>query len=187
MPERESSLSIKLDVEEKETSDIKLIIKEIEKQWKGIYPDEPLRYNFLNESITWLYGQEKNTAWLVKVAMCITIFISCMGLFGLGMFTAKKRTKEIGIRKVLGATVTNITLMLGRDFVILIVIAIVIATPVAYYFMYQWLQDFAYRTNLSWWIFAFAGFGAIIIALSTVSFQAIRAAIVNPIKSLRTE
>ena len=112
-PDREWSVSIKLDGSEKKTVDIKIIMNEIEKQWKLLYNDEPLRYDFLNESITWLYGQEENTAWLVKVAMSITIFISCMGIFGLGMFTAQKRTKEIGIRKVLGATVTNIALMLG--------------------------------------------------------------------------
>jgi len=186
-PGREWSVSIKLDGAGKESGDIKIIMQEIEKQWKLLYADEPLRYNFLNESIAWLYGQEENTAWLVKVAMSITIFISCMGIFGLGMFTAQKRTKEIGIRKVLGATVTNIALMLGRDFAILVLIAIIIATPVAYYLMHQWLQDFTYRTSLSWWIFAFAGLVAIIIALLTVSYQAIRAAIANPIKSLRTE
>ena len=129
----------------------------------------------------------EKTAWLVNVAMSITIFISCMGLFGLGMYTAQKRTKEIGIRKVLGASITNIATMLSRDFVVLIIIAIIIASPVAYYFSNQWLQDFVYRTNISWWIFAVAGLSAILIALLTISFQAIKAAIANPVKSLRSE
>ena len=119
--------------------------------------------------------------------MSITIFISCMGLFGLGMYTAQKRTKEIGIRKVLGASVANITAMLSKDFVVLIIIAIIIASPVAYYFSNKWLEDFVYRTNISWWIFLIAGTGALLIALFTISFQAIKAAIANPVKSLRTE
>src|SRR5206468_5106781 len=108
-------------------------------------------YSFLNESIGWLFDQERKTIWLMNVAMGITIFISCMGLFGLGMFTAERRTKEIGIRKVLGASVTEIAAMLSKDFVILVLIAIVIASPVAWYFMNQWLQDFVYRTQISWW------------------------------------
>ena len=123
----------------------------------------------------------------MNVAMGITIFISCMGLFGLGMFTAERRTKEIGIRKVLGASAANIAAMLSKDFVILVLIAIVIASPVAWYFMNQWLQDFAYRTDISWWVFVLAGIVALFIALITVSFQAIKAAIANPVKSLRTE
>jgi putative ABC transport system permease protein len=187
MPGREWSVAVKLTGKEKEAGDIKKILSSMEYEWKKIYPETPFDYSFLNESITWLYGQEKKTAWLTNVAMSITIFISCMGLFGLGMFTAQKRTKEIGIRKVLGASVANITAMLSKDFVILIMIAILIASPVAYYFANQWLQDFAYRTNISWWVFAAAGLSAILIALITISFQAIKAAIANPVKSLRTE
>ena len=110
-----------------------------------------------------------------------------MGLFGLGMFTAQRKTKEIGIRKVLGASITDITTMLSKDFIKLVVIAFLIASPIAWYFMNQWLQDFVYRTNISWWIFAIAGLLAIMIALITVSYQAIKAAIANPVKSLKTE
>ena len=110
-----------------------------------------------------------------------------MGLFGLGMFTAKRKTKEIGIRKVLGASVMNITTMLGKDFLKLIIISFFIASPIAYYFSHEWLQDFTYRTNLSWWIFLLAGLLAILIAIITISFQAIKAALANPVKSLRTE
>ena len=110
-----------------------------------------------------------------------------MGLFGLGMFTAQRRTKEIGIRKVLGATVANITAMLGKDFLKLVLISFFIACPVAYYFSHQWLQDFTYRTDLNWWVFALAGAIAILIAILTIGFQAIKAALANPVKSLRTE
>ena len=187
MPDLEWSLAVKLDANEKKSADVKKIIAAMETQWKKIYPDEPFNYNFLNESITRLYGQEENTAWLVKIAMSITIFISCMGLFGLGMFTAQRKTKEIGIRKVLGASITDITTMLSKDFIKLVVIAFLIASPIAWYFMNQWLQDFVYRTNISWWIFAIAGLLAIMIALITVSYQAIKAAIANPVKSLKTE
>ncbi len=187
MPGREWSVAVKLNGNEKEAGDIKKILSSMEHEWKKIYPETPFDCNFLNESITWLYGQEKKTAWLMNVAMSITIFISCMGLFGLSMFTAQRRTKEIGIRKVLGASVVNITAMLSKDFVALIITAIVIASPIAYYFSSQWLQDFAYRTNISWWVFVAAGVSAILIGLFTISFQAIKAAIANPVNSLRSE
>ena len=123
----------------------------------------------------------------MNVAMFITIFISCMGLFGLAMFMAQTRTKEIGIRKVMGATVADITGMLSRDFAKLVVLSIVIASPIAWYLMNKWLEDFAYRTQVSWWVFVLSGIAALVIALMTVSFQAIRAAVANPVKSLRTE
>lgn len=181
------SIAIKLSTSGANMKTVKPILSGIEERWKKIYPGEPFDYSFLNESVTRLYGQEKKTAWLMNAAMAITIFISCMGLFGLGMFTAQKRTKEIGIRKVLGASVADITAMLSKEFLLLILIAIIIASPIAYYFSHQWLQDFVYRTNISWWVFLIAGAGAIVIALLTVSFQAIKAAIANPVKSLRTE
>jgi putative ABC transport system permease protein len=181
------SIAIKLSGEEKNAKDVKTILTAVETEWKKIFPLETFNYHFMNESIGFLYGQEEKTAWLVNVAMLITIFISCMGLFGLGMFTAQRRTKEIGIRKVLGASVPNIAAMLSKDFVMLIIISIVIASPIAYYFMHQWLNDFVYRTNISWWVFAIAGLSAIFIGLITVSFQAIKAAVANPVKSLRTE
>jgi putative ABC transport system permease protein len=186
-PKWDKSIAIKLAGSEKKTSDVKSVLSAIEAKWKKIYPETPFDFSFLDESITRLYGQEEKTAWLVNVAMSITIFISCMGLFGLGMFTAQKRTKEIGIRKVLGASVANIAAMLSKDFIALIMIAIIIANPIAYYLAHQWLQDFVYRTQITWWIFVAAGLGAILIALITVSFQAIKAAIANPAKSLRTE
>src|SRR6202012_4918449 len=128
---------------------------------KKQFPDREFRTSLLTESIGWLYGQEQNTAWLVKMAMGVTIFISCMGLFGLGLFTTRRRAKEISIRKVLGASVASITTLLTRDFAWLVGIAFVVATPVAWWFSHQWLQDFVYRTSLSWWVFALAGLGAL--------------------------
>ena len=187
MPEWESSLAISLSVKGKQVGDTKKIITEIEKEWKKLYPDTGFSFSFLDQSIGWLFEKDQQTAWLMNAAMIITIFISCMGLFGLAMFTAERRTKEIGIRKVLGASVVNIAAMLSRDFMIQVVIAVLIASPVAWYFMNKWLQDFAYRTTISWWVFVVAAVAAMLIAAITVSFQAIKAAIANPVKSLRTE
>jgi putative ABC transport system permease protein len=187
VPQWETNVAVSLATKGKQVSDSKYIISQIEKQWKQLYPDAGFNYSFLDESIAWLFEKDEQAAWLMNAAMIITIFISCMGLFGLAMFTAERRTKEIGIRKVLGASVLNITTMLTKDFIVQVLIAILIASPVAWYFMNQWLQDFAYRVNISWWIFAFAGIIALLIAMITVSFQAIKAAIANPVKSLRTE
>ena len=167
--------------------DAKLILARVEKEWKTAYPGENFECYFLNESIRWLYDQETKTAWLMNVIMIITIFISCMGLFGLAMFTAEQRTREIGIRKVLGATVTNIVTLLSKDFIFLVILSLVIASPIAGYFMSRWLEDFAYRIHITGWVYIFAGVMAILIALCTVSFQAIRAAIANPVNSLRSE
>jgi hypothetical protein len=187
MPEQEKGIAIKLTTQHMQATDAKMILAAIAKQWKQLYPDDPFECNFLNESIRWLYDQETKTAWLMTVAMAITIFISCMGLFGLALFTAEQRTREIGIRKVLGASVGNIMVLLSKEFVLLVIIALVIASPAAFYFMNQWLQDFAYRIHISWWVFILAGSAAISIALITVSFQAIKAAVANPVNSLRTE
>ena len=123
----------------------------------------------------------------MNISLSITIFISCMGLFGLVMFMVKRRTKEIGIRKVLGANVADIIAMISKDFVKLVCIAVVIASPIAYYVMTQWLQDYAYRTTISWWVFFLSGAIALVIALLTVSLQAVKAALANPVKSLKTE
>ena len=119
--------------------------------------------------------------------MFVTIFISCIGLFGLILFTAEKRAKEISIRKILGASVTNIATMVSKDFVGLVIIALLIASPIAWYVMSKWLQDFAYRIDISLWVFGVAGLIALAIALSTISYQAIKAALMNPVKSLKTE
>lgn len=186
-PGRQWSIGVKLASKGKQLDDVKETIAQIGVQWKKIYPDVPFDYRVLTESVKLLYGQEQNTATLVNAAMLITIFISCMGLFGLIMFTAQLKTKEIGIRKVLGATVANIAAMLSKEFIRLVVISILIASPIAWYFMDQWLQDFVYRIHFSIWIFFAAGASAIIIALLTVGYQAIKAALVNPVKSLRSE
>ena len=134
-----------------------------------------------------IYKKEQQFAQILNTATGIAIFISCMGLFGLVAFTTRQRTKEIGIRKVLGASVTQIVQLLSKDFLKLVILGIVIASPIAYWAMNKWLQDFAYRIDIEWWIFALAGIVAIVIALLTVSYQSIRAAMVNPVKSLRTE
>ena len=187
LPEEEKGIGLKLTTRGKEVVEAKAIISQIEKEWKKVYPEENFSYHFLNESITWLYDQETKTAWLMNVVMIITIFISGMGLFGLALFTAEQRTKEIGIRKVLGATVANIVTLLTRDFVLLVLISLMIASPVAWYFMNRWLEDFVFRIHIGWWVFALAGFFAMLIALFTVSFQAVKVAIANPVKALRTD
>jgi putative ABC transport system permease protein len=185
--DRQYSVAAKLDAGEKKFGELRPTILEMEGQWKKLFPNDRFDPGLLSELIARLYGEDQQTAWLVNIAMSITIFISCMGLFGLGMFTAQRRTKEIGIRKVLGASVANIMTMLSREFVVLVVLALVIASPVAGYFMHRWLQDFAYRIDINWWIFALAGLVAIMISLATIAFQAIKAATANPVKNLRTE
>ena len=124
---------------------------------------------------------------LASLFAVLAIFISCLGLFGLASFVAEQRRKEIGIRKVLGATVASLWRLLSKEFVALVAISFLIAGPLAYYFMNSWLNNYTYRVNISWWIFVAAGFGALVITMLTVSFQAIRAAVGNPVKSLRTE
>ena len=159
----------------------------LQKIWKQILPGNPLEYNFLDESFNQLYQADRQTSVLILIFAVIAIVLSCLGLFGLAAFAAEQRTKEIGIRKVLGATVANITTLISKDFVKLVFIAIVIATPLSLMAMNKWIQSFAYRINIGWWIFVVAGLIALLIALITVSFQSIKAAIANPVKSLRTE
>lgn len=162
-------------------------LKTVENAWKRYNPGFPFSYTFLDQTYESLYKSDERTGSLFNVFACIAIFISCLGLFGLATYTAQVKVKEIGIRKVLGASVANITTMLSRDFLTLIILAIVIATPVAWYAMNKWLQDFVYRASIQWWIFAFAGLAAILIALITISFQSVKAALANPVKSLRSE
>jgi len=183
----ERSIGVKVATQGKRGSEAKAIIAGIEKEWKQLFPKMPFTYSFLNESITQLYDQETNTAFLMEAATAITIVISCLGLFGLALFTARRREKEIGIRKVLGATVSNVALLLSRDFVLLVVLALVIASPVAWYFADAWLKDFAYRTTMNAWVLVEAGSAAVALALLTVGFQALRAARSNPVDALRSE
>jgi ABC-type antimicrobial peptide transport system permease subunit len=159
----------------------------IEKEWKQLYPGIPFEYKFYDETSATLYEQEFNTSKLVGLATGITILISCLGLFGLATLTAFQRTKEIGVRKVLGATVASVVSLLSKDFVKLVFIAILIASPITWWIMNKWLEDFAYRIDIEWWMFTLAGILAVVIALLTVSFQAVKAAIANPVDSLRDE
>lgn len=158
-----------------------------EKIWKKYNPGFPFEYTFLDETYDNLYRSEQRTGQLFSLFSVVAVLISCLGLFGLASYTAQVKTKEIGIRKVLGAGVTNIVQLLTRDFIRLVGIAIVIATPLAWYGMNKWLHDFAYRIDIHWWMFALSGLLAVLIALATVGFQSVKAALMNPVKSLRSE
>ena len=162
-------------------------LSQIESAWKKSFPDGVFEFNFLDDQLDAQYKAEERLFILFKIFSGLAMLISCLGLWGLATFAAQKRTKEIGIRKVLGASVSNITTMLSKDFVTLVAIAILIASPLAYFGMYKWLQDFAFRVKIEWWVFVIAGVSALVIALVTVSFQSIKAAMSNPVKSLRTE
>jgi len=186
-PRIERSVAIKLATGGKQGGETSALIAAMEKEWKKIFPKTPFGFNFLDDSIQYLYGQEANTAWLMQVATVITILISCMGLFGLALFTASRRAKEVGIRKVLGATVSNVALLLSRDFLLLVLLAFVVASPVAWYFADAWLSDFADHTMMNGWVLAEAGAAAIGLTLLTVGFQAVRAATANPVETLRGE
>jgi len=159
----------------------------LESTWKKTLPEIPYQYTFLDQNFDKLYQTEQRQANIFTIFACIAIFIACLGLFGLSAFAISQRVKEIGIRKVLGAKVSTIVTLLSKDFLKLVAISAIIAFPVAWYFMRNWLQDFAYRIAMPWWIYIVAGIAAALIALVTISFQAIRAAITNPVKSLRTE
>jgi putative ABC transport system permease protein len=159
----------------------------LEKMWKEFNPNYPFEYQFVDKEYEKLYRGEMVVAKLTNVFAVIAISISCLGLLGLMMFSAEQRTKEIGIRKVLGATVSNIISLLSKDFLKLVAISFLIAAPVAGFFMNKWLESFAFRTPLSWWIFAVAGISALVLALLTISVQAFTAAIASPVKSLKAE
>ncbi|MEJ0106108.1 MAG: ABC transporter permease [Bacteroidota bacterium] len=159
----------------------------IQKSFKKKYPEEDFNYKFFDDSVAKFYESEQHTASLLQWATGLAIFISCLGLLGLVIYTTNSRTKEIGIRKILGASVANIISILSKDFVKLVIIAFVIAAPVAWWATYKWLQDFVYRTGISWWVFALSGISMLIIALITLSAQTIKTAVANPVKSLRTE
>lgn len=159
----------------------------IQNTWKKMMPGLPLEYTFLDDIFNELYNEDQQASFLIFVFAIIAVAISSLGLFGLAAFTAEQRTKEIGIRKVLGATVSNITALLSKDFVKLVCVAIVVATPIALWATTKWMQNFAYRVDLTWWMFAAAGLLALVIALATTSFQAIKAAMASPVKSLGTQ
>jgi putative ABC transport system permease protein len=166
---------------------ISAAISKIESGFKKYATGAPFIYKFADEEYAKKFGDEERIGKLATVFAILAIFISCLGIFGLAAFTAAQRTKEIGVRKVVGASVFNLWKLLSKDFVLLVFISFLIATPVAYYFMHNWLQQYAYRTNIQWWIFALVCIGALLITLLTVSFQAIKAALMNPVKSLKSE
>jgi len=169
------------------TADMKSLISAVQAEWRKLNPNEPFEYSFIDTDFMKNYEAESRLAALVGYFTMIAIIISCLGLFGLATFSAEQRTKEIGIRKVLGASVTGVITLLSKDFLKLVIIAAVIASPLAWYAMNEWLKNFAYRTSISWMVFAVTIVAAVLIALITISFQAVRAALSNPVKSLRTE
>ncbi len=159
----------------------------LEKLWTAAFPDFVYEYQFLDEKIDRFYRQENQLSYLYTIFAAIAIFISCLGLYGLVSFMAAQRIKEVGIRKVLGASVNNIVYLFSREFTLLILLSFAIAAPLAWFLMNSWLQDFEYRIKLGAGIFGLAIASSIVIAWLTVAYKAIRAALVNPVKSLRSE
>ena len=177
-----SSISVKVD-----PKDLPATIAAIRKDYDEFFPGNIFDYYFLDDHFNEQYANDQLFGKVFTIFSGFAIFIACLGLLGLSLFATTQRTKEIGVRKVLGASVSNIVVLLSKDFMKLIIIAFIVASPVAWYVMHSWLQDFAYRINVSWWIFLIAGSLAVVIALATISLQAIRAAVANPVKALRTE
>ncbi|MFT3823411.1 MAG: ABC transporter permease [Chitinophagaceae bacterium] len=165
----------------------KKTLSRVETEWKAVYPGGDFSYSFLDEKIAAFYKSEQQIARLLKWATALAIFISCLGMLGLVIYTTNQRTKEIGVRKILGATVTQLVALLSKDFVKLVLLAFVITVPLAWWAMDKWLQSFAYRTNVSWWIFAVCGAAMLAIAMGIMAFKVIKAAISNPVKALRSE
>ncbi len=159
----------------------------LEKTWKTLLPETPYQFNFLNDNFDKLYEKEQKQGTLYIFFACIAIFIACLGLFGLSSFAITQRIKEIGVRKVLGANASKIVTLLSKDFLKLVIFAAILAFPIAWFAMNNWLNDFAFRVSIEWWIFILAGLLASIIAVLTVSVHAIKAANANPVNSLRSE
>jgi putative ABC transport system permease protein len=159
----------------------------IESKWKELAPHRPFEYRFMDEDFQKLYSSEMRTGKVFTIFAGIAILLACLGLFGLAVYATQQRIKEIGIRKVLGASVSGITVLLSSKFLGLIAIAFLVASPISWFVMHKWLEDFAYRVDISWWVFAIAGLSVLLITLITVGFQAIKAAVSNPVKSLRSE
>lgn len=181
-PDYFKSISIRI-----RPGNIKETINQIEEQWEASFPGETFQFSFLDDRMNQLYESEMKTQNIFIIFSCFSIFVACLGLFGLSVFIATERTKEIGIRKVLGASVSKILLLLLKEFFVWIVIANLAAWPLGYYVINKWLEDFAYRINIGWWVFVLSGAIALVIALFTISYQAIKAALANPVKSLKYE
>jgi hypothetical protein len=186
IPDMEESIGIRLANTGHHISDISTTLARIAAQWKKIDPDTPFGYSFLDEKIAALYHQDQQLAWIIDAATLLTIAIACMGLIGLIVFVVEKRRKEIAVRKVLGADVLHIVALLNGEIIAPITIALLIASPLAWYGAKRWLQDFAYRIPMPWWLFPLAGAAAMAIAILTISTQVVRAALANPVKSLRS-
>ena len=182
---RMRTMSIKLATTGKGNTDLRQILSDIEQTWQKVNPGERLEMSFYDEFIASLYEQEQRVAQIVSAAMLMAIFISCLGLYGLVVFTTKRRTKEIGIRKVLGASISNIVMLISGSFLKLVFIAALIAIPVAWFVMHKWLEGFAYRTSLHWWIFVLAYLMVTIITLATISLHTIKVARANPVNSIK--
>jgi putative ABC transport system permease protein len=170
-----------------QTKDIAGLLKSIQQLWASYHPEEPFGYAFMDELYEKTYSAEQKTATVLNIFAILTILVASMGLFGLATYTAEQRSKEIGIRKVLGATVAQVTGMLSKEFIKLVLLGCLIAFPVSWWAMHVWLQDFAYRIDINWWVFVLSGSLAVLTALLTISFKAIKAALANPVKSLRSE
>jgi putative ABC transport system permease protein len=167
------------------TADVTGLLTTMTKKWADLHVEVPFSYSFLDDRFNNTYKNEQHIGLILGIFSGLTIFVACLGLFGLATFTAEQRTREIGIRKVLGADITSIVTLLSKDFVRLVVVAFLIAAPVAWWVMNQWLLDFAYRLPISWWIFVLAAVLALLISLFTIGYRAIRAASANPTDSLR--
>jgi putative ABC transport system permease protein len=180
-----TDLAIRLNTKGRPAGEARVILDRVQREWKKVYPHTPFEFGFLDDEIAQLYKKEQTMSWLMKIATGITLFISCIGLFGLTMFTAERRTREIGIRRVLGASVPDIAVLLGRDFVLLVILALLIASPVAWILMHRWLQDFAYRISFGVDLFLLSGAALLLVTMATISWHSLRAARANPVESLR--
>jgi putative ABC transport system permease protein len=181
-PDTRNAYSVKL-----QTADLQGAITAVKAVWARYFPNDPFNYSFLDDQFNTQYKSDQQFGEMFTIFAFLAILIACFGLIGLSAYNILQRTKEVGIRKVLGASVQNVVYILSRDFLVLVIISFVIAAPVSWWIMHNWLQGFAFRISISWWVFGIAGAMAFAIALSTLSFQAIKAAMANPVKSLKTE
>ncbi|MCB0633594.1 MAG: hypothetical protein KDD15_27865 [Lewinella sp.] len=170
-----------------DASETDAVLTELERQWRAMAPDQPFSYRFMDESFAQMYQAEQRVGRIAGIFALLSVFVSCLGLFGLASYATEQRTKEIGIRKVLGASVAGIVSLLSKDFLKLVGVALLIAIPLAFYGMKQWLADFAYRIPMDWGLFVLAGIAVLLIAFFTISIQSVKTALTNPIDSLRNE
>jgi hypothetical protein len=179
--DRDNSVGLRITLSNRQT------LPRLETLWKNLFPGQPFTFTFLDDSIAQLYKKDQQLSRLVRISTVVTIFVSCIGLLGLILFTVERKKKEISIRKVLGASVADVVFLLNKEFMVLVGIALLIASPIAFLGMRRWLQSFAYRITISWWIFVLAGLITLTISLITISLRVIRAALVNPTDNLRSE